>query len=207
MSQTPHMPTHYNDLAAVEETIETMFSAALKQIDHPFRKPILATVDGKGAPKARISILRDLVWVEQSLRIHTDARSSKVQEMAAQPNVILVFYDPRVEVQVQLSGRATVHLDDDYGDKAWAAASPSSLRAYLGDALSGALSQTPLSGLPSDVEGLIPPADRIAEGRKNFAAIEVRFEQIDWLFLSPSGNRRARFATEDEKWTGIWLVP
>lgn len=201
------MPAHYNNLAAMEDYIETMISAALAQVDHPFRKPVLATVDGNGAPKARITILRDLVWAEQSLRLHTDARSSKVKEIVAQPNVILAFYDPRVEVQIQLSGRATVHLDDDYANKAWAAASPSSLRAYLGDAMSGAPSQTPLSGLPSDVEGLIPSADRIAEGRQNFAAIEVIFDQIDWLFLSPNGNRRARFAMMEEKWVGSWLVP
>lgn len=201
------MPAHYNNLAAMEDAIETIISAALAQVDHPFRKPVLATVDGNGAPKARITILRDLVWAEQSLRLHTDARSSKVQEIVAQPNVTLAFYDPRVEVQVQLSGRATVHLDDEYADKAWAGASPSSLRAYLADALSGAPSQTPLSGLPSDVEGVVPPESRIAQGRKNFAAVEVVFDQIDWLFLSPSGNRRARFARVDEKWTGTWLVP
>jgi len=207
MSQVPTMPTHYNDLAAVEEAIETMLLAALVQIDHPFRKPILATVDENGAPKARITILRDLAWNAQRLRLHTDARSSKVQEIAARPGVSLAFYDPRAEVQIQLSGRAEVHVHDEYADKAWAGASPSSLRAYLGNALSGAPSQTPLSGLPSDVEGLIPPADRIAQGRKNFAAIEVVFDQIDWLFLSSYGNRRARFAMKREKWVGTWLVP
>jgi len=201
------MPDHYNDLTAIEEAIETMFLAAFVQIDHPFCKPILATVDEKGAPKARITILRDLVWNTQRLRLHTDARSSKVQEIAARPSVSLAFYDPGAEVQIQLSGRAEVHLHDEYADKAWAGASPSSLRAYLGNALSGASSQTPLSGLPLDVEGLIPPADRIAQGRKNFAAVEVVFEQIDWLFLSPFGNRRARFEMTREKWVGTWLVP
>lgn len=202
-----HTPPHYNDLTIVKTTIETLLSEAVRQPDHPFRKPFLATIGIDGSPKSRITILRDVDWGARKVRLHTDARSAKVREIAACPDVNLAFYDPGREIQVQLTARAEVHHNDDYAEKAWASASVSSLRAYLGDAMSGAPSKTPISGLPGDVEGVIPSKERVAEGRKNFAAIEATFHQIDWLFLSSEGNRRARFEFDSDQWRGTWLVP
>jgi pyridoxamine 5'-phosphate oxidase len=207
MSHAQDQPAHYNDLTAVETTIEILLSQAVRDAGHAMRKPFLATLGVNGRPKTRIVILRSLDWGARSLRFHTDVRSAKVAEISTCPDVSLAFYDPGQEIQVQLSAVAQAHTNDEFAEKAWASATDASLRAYLGDALSGAPSQTPISGLPKDVEGIIPPHDRIVEGRKNFAAIEVRFHQIDWLFLSSAGNRRARFEIDGNEWAGTWLVP
>lgn len=207
MSRTANLPIFYNDLLATLRKLETLFSGAQSQPDHPFRKPLLATVGADGHPKSRIIILRDANWGKRTLRLHTDVRSAKIGEIRANPNVNLAFYHAGEEIQVQLCATADVHTDDAYADQAWEAASPSSLRAYLANALSGAVSKTPISGLPADMEGVLPGKDQVQAGRKNFAAIEVTFHQIDWLLLSPSGNRRARFEIEQDAWAGTWLVP
>jgi len=207
MSRTANLPIFYNDLPATLRKLETLFSGAQSQPDHPFRKPFLATIGQDGHPKSRIIILREVDWGEKTLRLHTDVRSAKVAEIRANPNVNLAFYHAGEEIQVQLSATANVHTDDAYADQAWEASSPSSLRAYLANALSGAVSKTPISGLPAEVEGFLPSRGQVEAGRKNFAAIEVKVRQIEWLLLSPSGNRRARFEIEQDAWAGTWLVP
>jgi hypothetical protein len=64
-----------------------------------------------------------------------------------------------------------------------------------------------VSGLPADVEGIIPPLERLEEGRANFALVEFHVEERDMLILSRAGNRRARFRHEGGRETGDWLVP
>ena len=207
MSQHRTTPPHYNDLSAVYQAAEELLACGRDDPAHPFRKPVLSSVGPDGAPRARIIILRDVIFDERVIRLHTDVRSSKILEIQENPDVILAFYDPEQEVQLQLSGRATIHGDDGFADSAWGQASAPSRRAYLATGHPGTASPVPTSGLPVDVEGIIPPEKRLSEGRENFAAIQIRYHQIDWLFLSPNGNRRARFVFEDGAWGATWRVP
>ncbi len=207
MPEQSEMPTHYDDLKSVERAWKEMLAGAVSDRTHPFKKTILTTVGPSGAPKARTVILRDITLDDRSVRIHTDARSDKVSEIGRNPNVMLAFYDPSQEIQVQLSGKATVHESDAYADAAWAGAAPSSRRAYLAEIVPGTPLSAPASGLPSDVEGVIPSEERLEAGRSNFAAVQLVFDQVDWLFLSPRGNRRARFTFDGKNWAGTWLAP
>ena len=207
MPEKTDMPAHYEDLGAAKETWISLLQAACLDRAHPFKKPVLTTIGLGGDPKARIVILRDVDFEGRSVRLHTDARSEKVAEIDQNPNVMLAFYDANQEIQVQVSGNAMIHRDDEYAQAAWEGAPSPSRRAYLAELKPGTPSQNPVSGLPTDVEGKIPSEERLAEGRPNFAAIKVTFERIDWLFLSPSGNRRARFRWGDGEWAGTWLAP
>ncbi len=207
MPERQEMPVHYDDLNAVQATWREMLAGAVSERDHPFKKPVLSTLGLGGEPKARIIILRDVELEARSIRLHTDARSEKIAEITQNPSVMLAFYDPGREIQVQVSGIATVHKDDAYADTAWAAAAPSSRRAYLAEITPGSSSATPVSGLPADVEGKLPSEERLQPGRQNFAALQLYFDQVDWLFLSPLGNRRARFCWKNDHWTQTWLAP
>ncbi len=201
------MPAHYSDLGSVQTSWKAMLQSGVSERTHPFKKPVLTTIGLLGEPKARIIILRDLDLDGRSIRLHTDARSGKVAEIGRNPNVILAFYDPAHEIQIQVSGTASVHQGDAYAEAAWKGAAPSSRRAYLAEIEPGTRLSGPASGLPADVEGKVPSEDRLKQGRSNFAAVKVVFEQVDWLFLSPNGNRRARFTWQDENWAGAWLAP
>lgn len=207
MPEQSEMPAHYEDLKSVELVWKDMLVSGVSDRVHPFKKPILTTMGPDGAPKARTVILRDAQIDDRSVRLHTDARSGKVSEIGRNPNVMLAFYDPSQEIQIQISGAAIVHRNDAYADAAWAGAAPSSRRAYLAEIVPGTPLSAPASGLPSDVEGIIPSEERLEAGRSNFAAVQLVFDQVDWLFLSPNGNRRARFTFESKTWLGTWLAP
>ena len=207
MPKSTELPAHYEDLDAVEVAWRALLQGGCNERGHPFKKPILSTLGPDGRPKARIIILRDVDFAKRSIRLHTDARSGKVGEIEANPNVMLAFYDATQEIQVQVSGRATAHRDDAYAGAAWAGAAPSSRRAYLAEIVPGSVTEGPVSGLPLDVEGKIPSEERLWAGRANFAALQVIFDRIDWLFLNPAGNRRATFVFQENDWQGTWLAP
>ncbi|MCW5728418.1 pyridoxamine 5'-phosphate oxidase family protein [Parvibaculum sp.] len=172
----------------------------------PLRKPALATLSAAGAPAVRTVILRNFDRQARMLELFTDARSAKVAELAREPRASMMFYDPRRDVQLRLTGKA-VPLTGPAAEAAWTAAGLPSRRAYLAVAAPGTASDSPTSGLPPEVEGMIPSADRLEEGRVNFALIRFGFDEADLVVLSRSGHRRARIRWPADVQTVEWLVP
>lgn len=64
----------------------------------------LATVDAEGAPVARTLLLSEVT--ESGFAFHTDARSAKAAELAADPRVCLVLLLPEQARQLVVQGRA-----------------------------------------------------------------------------------------------------
>ncbi len=62
----------------------------------PFRTPALATLGRDGAPQLRTVVLRGFDPAARSLSIHTDRRSAKVAELAADPRAALHVYDAAI---------------------------------------------------------------------------------------------------------------
>ena len=161
----------------------------------PLRKPVARTV-----------ILRNFDETERVLELFTDARSAKVAELERELRAAMLFYDPRRDVQLRLTGRA-VPLTGAAAAAAWAAAGLPSRRAYLAVAAPGTPSPAPTSGLPAEVEGIIPAPERLEEGRANFAVIRFAFDEADLVVLSRSGHRRARIRWRADGVAAEWLVP
>jgi len=208
-SSLPQAPLEAAEIGALTLTQMSAFASALiadglENPSSPLRKPALATVGAGGLPAVRTVILRFADEAHRTLGFFTDARSPKVAELQQNPRAALLFHDPRCDMQLRLSGRAEIRVGDEV---AWARAAAPSRRAYLVTAAPGTLSPGPVSGLPSDVEGIIPPLGRLEEGRANFALIEFRVEERDMLILSRAGNRRARFRLEGGREAASWLVP
>lgn len=172
----------------------------------PLRKPALATVSASGAPAVRTVILRNFDRPGRILELFTDARSAKVAELEREPRASMLFYDPRRDVQLRLVGRA-VPLIGAAAEEAWTAAGLPSRRAYLAVAAPGSTSAAPTSGLPAEVEGLIPSTDKLEEGRANFALLRFGFDEADIVVLSRSGHRRARIRWPADVAALEWLVP
>jgi pyridoxamine 5'-phosphate oxidase len=181
-----------------------LIAEGLENPSSPLRKPALATVGEGGVPAVRTVILRSADETDRLLGIFTDARSPKVTELQRNPRASLLFHDPRCDMQLRLSGKAEIRVGDEV---AWGRATAPSRRAYLVTAPPGTLSSGPVSGLPADVEGIIPPLESLEEGRANFALIEFHVEERDMLILGRAGNRRARFRYEGGREAGNWLVP
>lgn len=208
----PSGPSEGEDLRAL--TLGDMAGLALalpkegvENARSPLRKPAFATLTEEGGPAVRTVFLRGMDAGARRLTAFTDARSRKVAELERDPRAALLFYDPLSDIQVRLTGRSAIHRIGEPAGRAWESAAPSSRRAYLVTAPPGSLSAGPVSGLPEDVEGIIPPLERLEEGRLNFALLEFIFEEADVVVLSRTGHRRARIRFSAAAAQGEWLVP
>jgi hypothetical protein len=163
----------------------------------PFHAPTLATRGTDGAPTLRTVVLRSFDPTARVVRIHTDRRSGKVAEIAADPRAALHVYDAGGQVQVRIAGVATLHVDDAVAQAAWAASREMSRMTYATPHAPGAPVEEP-PGAPQDATG----------AEVNFAAVTLRIDAMDWLLLAAAGHRRARFAWDE---AGVvssgWVAP
>lgn len=90
--------------------------------DDPDRpRMILSTVSATGAPDARTVLLSE--FDDEGLYFHTDSRSRKVADLAANPAVALTFLWPDFSRQLVVQGLASVASTEEQ-DAAFAARSP-----------------------------------------------------------------------------------
>jgi hypothetical protein len=162
-----------------------------------FHTPTLATIGTDGAPEARTVVLRGFDAATRTIRLHTDARSGKVAELARDPRCTLHLYDAGAKLQLRLGGRGTLHGDDAVAERAWADSRDSSRMVYAVEPGPG----TPIA------EPLAAPRDAAA-GRGAFRVILLRFDRLEWLELAATGHRRAGFTWPAEAAPAMtWLVP
>lgn len=79
------------------------FTEAVKASVRDANAMTLATADAKGAPSARIVLLKGMD--ERGFVFFTDYRSRKASELEANAQAALVFYWPELERQVRVTGR------------------------------------------------------------------------------------------------------
>ncbi|MEO3470883.1 pyridoxamine 5'-phosphate oxidase family protein [Roseomonas sp. CAU 1739] len=186
--------------ATLDAALAAAFAALANGVqDHrsAFHTPTLATCGLDGAPSLRSVVLRHVDARTRILHIHTDRRSAKVAELAADPRVALHGYDPAARLQLRLAGHASLHHDDTIAEAAWAASRETSRMTY-------ATAHQPGTPLPAPPDA---PGDPFG-GRAHFAAVVLRFESLDWLLLDPAGHRRARFTWDaDGVADATWLAP
>lgn len=189
------------DLHALQSDLFALLARAVKDRRSPMHTPVIATQGLDGFIKARVVVLRAFDSAALTLRFHTDRRSAKVKELAANPHLSFAFYDAGARVQIRVEGTANVHQQDAIADAAWTASLRMSRICYgvvpgPGQALAG----------PDDF--VLPSEnDQIAAGRDNFCAVLCTMDRIEYLFLRHEGHRRARFARQGDGWMADWLAP
>lgn len=171
--------------------------------DSQFRHSQLATIGAQGWPQSRTVILRHADAVRREVGFHTDRRSAKVAELAADTSVALVSYDRPRGLQLRLWGQARIHAEDERAEEAWTSLYPPLRRPYRTRFAPGLPLDDPAAADPDEADG--NPADPGA-GFGNFSLVAVRVARLEWLRLCPSGHRRARFEW-NAKWEGHWLAP
>ncbi len=188
---------------ALRDMLETAFRLLARGTADrrsPCHTPSVATIGEDGTPRARIVVLRAFDPAVPSLRFHTDVRSPKWRELAAKPEVALLFYDPGAKLQVRAEAVAALHHGDADADAAWTTSQPMSRVCY-------GTSPAPGTAIASgDAFSLPETDDAIAAGRINFGAVVCRIRRLDVLHLDHSGHRRAAFDFVAGV-TGSWLAP
>jgi pyridoxamine 5'-phosphate oxidase len=189
------------DLGAVREEALGLLARGALDRRSAFHTPVLATVGLDGAPRARVVVLRAFCRETLSLRIHTDARSSKCAELRRDPRAGLTFYDGGRKVQLRVEGTAQMHQGDAIAQAAWSASQPMSRRCY-------ATSPGPGTPLAAGGDFALPADDEAAAaGQAHFVALLLTVERLEWLYLAAAGHRRALLTLAPHAGAATWLTP
>jgi len=178
------------------------------QPQHDFHTPALATAHAGLGCTLRTVVLRRVDAEARELTFYTDLRSHKIGEIEQDPRVALLFHSLGEDTQLRVQAEAAVHHRDALAEAAWLELPPRRRRDYLVSGPPGLPWAWATSGLPSELESRAPSTEESETGRLNFAVVVCHVRQIDWLFITPYGHRRASFA-----WNGAgqlktsWLVP
>ena len=149
------MPDHIHDPSAIHAIFKTcwdLLDEAAAGTGAGWRLPIPATRTTDGC-RQRTVVLRGVDRHRSSLLFHTDVRSAKIEQLRSQPSVALLFFDPQLEVQLQIQGVAMIHTDDAIADRLWEASTTTSLKMYLAPLAPGTQRSTPDFNLPEAMLG------------------------------------------------------
>ena len=170
--------------------------------------PVLVSSSEDHTGRSRTVVLRDTVRTTRELRIHADSRSAKVEELHLRPACQVLAYHPMQKIQIRLDATVSVHRENDVAREIWEQMPLSSRRCYLAQDAPGSFASNPTSGLPIDLENRVPSVAESQPGFCYFAAIIIKVEQLEWLYLAAQGHRRAKFVwAADGIVTSRWLVP
>ncbi|WP_417517966.1 pyridoxamine 5'-phosphate oxidase family protein [Minwuia sp.] len=187
------------DLSEIPGTVGAILTDGARDRRGVAHTPTVASVGADGAPAIRTVVLRDCDWPERLLRFHTDRRSPKVTDYSTNPEVAFHLYDAERKLQLRLHGQARIETAGPLFDLAWKMTQKMSRECYQMTVAPGAAVPDP-GAVPYDAAGS-------AEGRRNFAIVLTRIERFDWLYLSASDHRRARFEWQQGQWSGGWCAP
>ena len=193
----------YNLIAIESDCWLQIMEGALKS-SHPFHQPVVANATTIGA-NMRMVVLRNASAAEKTISFYTDIRSGKWEELQNNQSISWLFYNPESRTQIRLSGKASLHQNDELANHAWKNVNSNSRKNY-----SSIL--TPSSKI-IDPKKSLHQEDRIItenseEGRGNFGVVVTNILWMEWLWLNPGCHYRANFIYDKNRdFTSSWLVP
>jgi pyridoxamine 5'-phosphate oxidase len=198
MSDTPPTTSASAQLTTADVLLRiwNQLTTAAADRHHAMHTAVVANVDSRGRPVARVVVFRKVDVTLRELYFHTDNRSIKVVDLQRDPHLAWTFYDPASRVQIRAEGIATVHTTDEIGNRQWEASQRMSRICY-----------TQALGPSQAIEGpaQLPPA--LADGRANFSAIRTVVTRLEWLWLDSEGHQRMLLDFDGNEWKGTWLAP
>ena len=105
--------TFYNDLPQMLEKAWSLLEDAARSRHSPMHTPVLVSRGEDHTARTPTVVLRDTVRTTRELRIHTDSRSAKVEELHRQPTCQVLTYYPMQKIQLCLDATATSHQEND----------------------------------------------------------------------------------------------
>lgn len=188
----------FADPDAIFADIQARLAAAVADRRHAWRTPTLATIGRDGAPRARTVVLRGVDASGERVRFHSDLRSAKCDELAADARAALHFYDADAKLQLRLEGNAVLHCADATAEAAWQAARLSARRTYAIEPGPG----TFLDGPDDAAFSAESPASF-----ERFVVVEMAIASIEWLYLRAEGHRRLLFTQKGPAREARWRAP
>ncbi|MEM9709702.1 MAG: pyridoxamine 5'-phosphate oxidase family protein [Pseudomonadota bacterium] len=179
------MSEPFDDLEATLEQVWQRLGRGVADPKAAARHPVLATVGAAGA-EARVVVLRAVDRAAGQLTVYTDAQSSKVTELQAEPRASLLVWDQKARFQIRLR----VRFEIGTAPEIWERLSDGARSLYGGAPPPGAEIAWPSDHVPG------------AEAQR-FAVLTGEILEIETLHLGRDSHRRALF----REGRSAWLVP
>lgn len=183
-------------LEQIERAAWSLLQAATSDPKSGFRYVTLATV-ASGQPQARMVVLRRVDTGQRLLEFHTDTRSKKWADLAANPKATVLGYDATTRLQLRVMGDVT-RLEGVAARDAWNRLPPWTRATYAG-------------GPPGDEQAFGTPTAPAptSKGYENFGVLQFWATTLDWFLLQRQDNRRALFAygTHGHCTESLWIAP
>lgn len=181
-----------------QDELEVFLSRAQAQLirsnadhKHPFRYVTLATSKDHQI-KQRTVVHRKFVAPNIS-HICTDSRTAKIDQIHVNPEVSLLFYNPKTRLQISVQATAQIISEGEIYDFYRRNISEHQWIDY--------------AAVPSPGQE-ISTQDAYQSGKQlHINVVVLHWKFIDILRLDRSGNSRAQFSFDAESWQGTWVVP
>ena len=118
-----------------------------------------------------------------------------------------VFYDSKIKIQIRIKTQSIVNNKIEVTKNSWEQTRLFSRKCYLTTKAPSSLTDIPDDGIPIHLKGVDPNKDESEKGYDNFAVIENKILNIDWLYLDSSGHRRLNINLENAVTSFEWLIP
>ena len=190
MSTEARFLPDFGDPAGAFARAADWLQAGAQSPTHSFHWPTLATTGADGQPEARVLVLRRFDPAGRAAEVHTDARSPKVAQLAADPRACLLFHDPDARVQVKLPVTVAMHRGDAAARAAWEALTDRTRGTYATPWPSGTV-------VPPGADTATPAVGADHPAFADFVLLRCHFAGLEVLELRPDGNRRGRLTWAD----------
>lgn len=176
----------------LKEATDELHKSLVKK-GHPFRYFTLATVGLDQIARLRTVVLRK-VTPDLKLIFYTDRRSKKVTHIVENDKVSLLFYHPKLMLQLKVEGKAKIVKDEEVLKTYWNGIQPNSRKDYITQRPPGSTITN-----PDDVEYL--------NEENHFCIIEIAPFKIEYLKLKRPNHLRIKYSKHEDDWEGEFLVP
>ena len=193
------MKNFYTDPIVIYNHIWTFLEKGVTDRNSAFHTPTLITLEDDYAA-ARTLVLRGVDKESKTLRFHTDKRSKKIEQINVNQNALIHIYSQHDKLQLRFRSNLSLHINESLVDEAWE-------KSYGMSKICYQVSDTPGSVIESP-DGYKYSPEENDDGKDNFIVILAKIFEIEWLYLSCDGHRRAKFThKKSNKLDVTWLVP
>ena len=203
-AQTPRRFSDERQTMNLDEILTAIWlklSDAVQSPSAAWRLPVLGTVSGD-SPDVGTFVLRDVGVESWSLTCYTDSRSSKVRQLAANPQVSWLFYCLEERIQLRACGLASIATSGPEVAAAWELVPAFSRQNYLTKEPPGKTADSRVV-----VGSLNGNANDFAAGISNFAILSCTLSELVWLSVDGQSQVSAVFEQTPDGVTSAWRVP
>ena len=189
------------------DNIKELLTLAVKDRRHTFHTPVFSNKNQNNSIDSRIIVLRKFNESNLKLNFHTDFRSPKIVNLKKNNNSSFLFYDFKIKIQLRITTLSIINNKNDITKNAWDLSRLSSRKCYLTEKVPSSITTLPEDGIPKHFKGIDPSQEESEKGYDNFAVVENKIQNIDWLYLASSGHRRLNIVFKNSEPVFKWIIP